>query len=102
MQEKPSEIEDEYFVRLEFERRRQLEEEKHKKLEEDEKKRLKELHHMKCPKCGMQLLEIDYKDLKIDKCSACGGVWLDEGELETVSKFEKKGLDKLFSVFKRE
>lgn len=101
MQEKPSEIEDEYFVRMEFERRRHLEEEKHKKLEEDEKKRLKELHHMRCPKCGMQLIEMDYKDLKMDKCSSCGGVWLDAGELETVSKFEKKGLDKLFGVFKK-
>lgn len=101
MHEKPSELEDEYFVRLEFERRRHLEEEKHQKLEEDEKKKLKELHYMRCPKCGMQLLEMDYKDLKIDKCSSCGGVWLDEGELEAVSKFEKKGLDKLFGVFKK-
>jgi len=48
----------------------------------------------------MELIEIDYKNTKIDKCSECGGIWLDAGELETISKIEKSGLDKLFSVFK--
>jgi len=28
-------------------------------------------------------------------------VWLDAGELETVSQLEKTGLDKLFSVFRK-
>jgi hypothetical protein len=96
---KPSEKEEEYFVRMEFEKKKKEEEEKQKKLAEAEKKRLKELHHMKCPKCGMELIEIDYKAIKVDKCSGCEGVWLDAGELEAVSKFEKSSLDKLFSVF---
>jgi len=56
---------------------------------------------MKCPKCGMGLIEIDYKSTKIDKCSVCEGIWLDAGELEIVSQLEKTGLDKLFSVFKK-
>lgn len=98
---RPSEQEEEYFARLEYERKRKLEEEKHKKLAEEEKKRLKELHFMKCPKCGMELIEIDYKGIRVDKCSECEGVWLDAGELEAVSRLEKTGLDKLFSVFKR-
>jgi len=96
---KPSEKEEEYFARMEFEKKKKEEEEKQKKLAEAEKKKLKELHHMKCPKCGLELIEIDYKAIKVDKCSGCEGVWLDAGELETVSKFEKSGLDKLFSVF---
>src|SRR4030043_39717 len=96
---KPSEKEEEYFARIEFERRKKLEEEKHRKLKEEDKKGLKELHHMRCPKCGMELIEIDYKGIKVDKCSGCEGVWLDAGELEMVSKLEKSGLDKLFSVF---
>ena len=62
---KPSEKEEEYFVRMDFERRKKIEEEKQKKLAEEEKKRLKALHHMKCPKCGMELIEIDYQDIKI-------------------------------------
>ena len=98
---KPSEKEEEYFARLEFEQKKKIEEEKHKKLLAEEKKKLQELHYMMCPKCGMELIEIDYKSIKIDKCSACEGIWLDAGELEAVSRLEKTGLDKLFSVFKK-
>ena len=98
---KPSEKEEEYYARLEFEKKKKLEEEKHQKLAREEKQRLKELHFMKCPKCGMELIEIEYRGFKVDKCSECEGVWLDAGELETVSNLEKKGLDKLFSVFRK-
>ena len=98
---KPSEKEEEYFARKEFEGKRKIEQERHRKLNEEEKKRLKELHYMRCPKCGMELIEIDYKGIKIDECSECEGIWLDAGELETVSKMEKKRLDKLFGVFKK-
>jgi len=100
MIEKPT-VEEEYFARMEYERRKKVEEERQNKIAVEEKKRLKELHFMRCPKCGMQLLEIDYKGIKVDKCSECEGIWLDAGELEAVSKLEKGGLDKLFSVFQR-
>ncbi len=101
MLKKPSEKEEEFFARLEFERKKKIEEEKHRKMAEQEKQRLKDLHYMRCPKCGMELIEIDYKNIKVDKCSECEGVWLDAGELEAVSKLEKSSLDKLFSVFKK-
>jgi hypothetical protein len=97
---KPSEKEEEYFAKMQFEKKKKIEEEKHKKLATEEKSRLKELHFMRCPKCGMELIEIDYKNIRIDKCSECDGIWLDSGELDSVSKIEKSGLDKLFSVFK--
>ncbi|OGP56279.1 MAG: hypothetical protein A2Y65_03975 [Deltaproteobacteria bacterium RBG_13_52_11] len=98
---KPSEKEEGYFARMEFERRKKIEEEKHRKLAEEEKKKLKDLHFMRCPKCGMELIEIDYRSIKIDKCSECEGIWLDAGEIETVSRLEKTGIDKLFNVFKK-
>ncbi len=98
---KPSEREEEYFARMEFERKKKSEEEKQKKMAEGEKDQLRQFHYMKCPKCGMELIEIDYKEIKVDKCSRCEGIWLDAGELEAISKIEKKGLDKLFTVFKR-
>ena len=100
MAKKPSEKEEEYFARMEFERRKNIEEEKNKNITTEEKKRRKELHFMKCPKCGMELIEIDYQDIKVDKCSHCQGVWLDKGELESVSSMEKTGLDKFFNIFK--
>ncbi len=98
---KPSESEEEYMARTEYEKLKKIQEEKHKNLVEADKKRLKELHHMRCPKCGMELIAVDYKGIEIDKCSGCEGIWLDAGELESVSKLEKSGLDKLFSVFSR-
>jgi uncharacterized protein len=98
---KPSEKEEEFFVRMEFEKKKKIEEEKHKRLAEEEKERLKKLHYMQCPKCGMELIEIDYKGIRIDECSECEGIWLDAGELETVAKLEKTGLDKFFSIFKK-
>jgi Zn-finger nucleic acid-binding protein len=49
----------------------------------------------------MQLVEIDYRSIKIDKCTACDGVWLDAGELEAVSKLDKTVAGKFFDVFKK-
>jgi hypothetical protein len=97
---KPTEREEEYFARMEFERLQKIEEEKHKKLAQEQRTQLRDLHHMRCPKCGMELIEIDYKGIKIDRCSECVGVWLDAGEMESVSKLEKSGLEKFFSIFK--
>ena len=97
---KPSDNEEEYFARLELEKRKQREEEKHKKLAEEEKKRLKELHYMRCPKCGMELNGVEYKGINIDKCFQCDGVWLDAGEMELISKLEQTVFTKMFSVFR--
>jgi hypothetical protein len=98
---KPSEKEEEFFARTEFDKKKKIEEEKHKRLAEEEKERLKKIHYMQCPKCGMELIEIDYKGIKIDECSECEGIWLDAGELDAVAKLEKSGLDKFFSIFKK-
>jgi uncharacterized protein len=96
---KPSRREDEYFARQEFDRRKKIEEEKHQKLNLVKKAELKDLHWMCCPKCGMKLIEINYKGIKIDRCSCCQGIWLDSGELEEIIEMEKSALNKLFSIF---
>lgn len=93
---KPSESEQEYIARIEFERRKKVEGEKHRKMAELEKQQRKELHFMHCPKCGMKLIEVDYKSLKVDRCSACGGLWLDAGELEAAVALEKGLLGRIF------
>ena len=98
---KPGDKEEEYFARLEIERRKKIEEEKLRKLAEEEKKRLKELHSMRCPKCGMELSEIEYTGIKVDKCFECNGIWLDAGEMEAVSKLKKTTMDRLLNLFKK-
>ena len=94
MLNKPSEREEEYFARQMFDQ-------KQKHLADAERQKAKDLHFMKCPKCGMNLVEIDYKSIKVDRCSACEGVWLDTGELAQIVKLEKGALDRLFSVFSK-
>jgi uncharacterized protein with PIN domain len=93
--------EEEYFTRLELERKRKIEEEKQKRHAEEEKNTLKELHYMRCPKCGMELSEIDHKSVKIDKCHTCNGIWLDAGELETISKLEQTVRNTIFDIFRK-
>ncbi len=97
----PNIKEEEYFNRLELEKREKAEAEKQKREAEEKKKTLKELHHMRCPKCGMDLSEIDYKGITIDKCFHCNGIWLDAGELETISKLEQSVMVNLFDFFKK-
>ncbi len=96
---KPSKHEEEYIAKLEFERRKKLEEEKRKKIAEEEAKALQELHYMHCPKCGHKLIEIEYNKTKIDKCSFCHGIFLDNGELETIMEMEKSLMKRFFKAF---
>ena len=67
-------------------------------MAELEKRLRKELDFMHCPKCGMKLIEIDYKSLKIDRCSSCDGVWMDAGELEAAVELEKGLLRRIFGL----
>jgi hypothetical protein len=97
---KPTESEDEYFVRLEAERLRKLAAERQAKIQVEEREREKALHYMKCPKCGMQLEEISFGDVKVDKCFHCEGLWLDNGELERLQAKEAGFMGKLFKAFR--
>jgi uncharacterized protein with PIN domain len=86
-----SDKEEEYFLKLEAQKLKEQAEKHKAELEAKELERLKELHYMRCPKCGMDLEEISYREVKIDKCFSCGGVWLDDGELEAVAERESSG-----------
>ena len=97
---RPSQNEEEFIARQQFEQLKKSEAVKRRQLTETEQKVAQELHWMKCTKCGMSLVEIEYKKIKVDKCSYCGGIWLDAGEMEHVATIDKTSLDKLFSVFK--
>jgi ribosomal protein L37AE/L43A len=98
---KSIEQEDEYFARVEMEMKKKIEKAREKKITAEEKKRRKELHFMKCPKCGSNLVEIDFKGVKIDECSECRGMWLDAGEYDAMAKIGTPVLERLFSVFRK-
>jgi Zn-finger nucleic acid-binding protein len=37
---------------------------------------------MDCPKCDAQMETIAFRGVEIDRCTACGGIWLDAVEPE--------------------
>jgi hypothetical protein len=84
--------EEEYFARQEMEKLRRFQKETASKLAAEERDRLKELHYMKCPKCGMDMKEIDFQALVLDKCFSCGGIYFDAGELDTLIDKQKAGV----------
>lgn len=98
--EKPSTAEEEYFARLEFEKKRKAAEERERRMKDDERRQLRELHNMRCPRCGMELVEIEYRGVTIDKCTACAGIWLDAGELERIMSDASGFLGGVMRIFK--
>jgi protein-arginine kinase activator protein McsA len=99
--DKPSKAEDEYFARQELERRKKWASEQSSKMANEQKDQLKQLHWMKCPKCGMDLKEIELHGVKVDQCASCGGVFLDAGEMEQIAKHDEGGvMGRVFSMFR--
>jgi hypothetical protein len=96
---KPTDKEDEHFARLEYEKLRKKAQAYRQELQEDEQEKLRELHHMHCPKCGMDLATVMLHRVEVDTCGACGGVWLDAGELEKLQKVGSSSLASLLTVF---
>ena len=89
---KPSQTEDEYFVREDAEKKRKLALQAQRETAEAERNRLKQLHWMRCPKCGMEMHEVKLRGVDVDVCFSCQGVFLDKGELEHIEKPESKGV----------
>jgi len=84
--EKPTDREDEFFIKMDMEKVKNLRGELDKKRKEAEEQKQKEEHWMNCPKCGSNLEEVNYENVMIDKCSGCQGIWLDAGELELLTE----------------
>lgn len=80
--------ENEYFYKLNQEAiekyRKKLDEERRRQQEEYQK----QLHWMKCPKCGHDLVEQNLRGVMIDSCTNCRGIFLDNGELDLLKKVE--------------
>ncbi len=81
------EKENEYFAREDAERIFEL-----AHPEALERQRQKLLHWMRCPRCGMQLREVRYRDISVDACHSCHGIFLDEGDLAHIQKPEHAGV----------
>ena len=99
---KASSNEEEYFLRQEAEKLKARADKLKRETNDAQRVELKQAHWMRCPKCGMELSEIQYRGIQIDKCFSCGGVYLDDGELEQIAQSEAEqgvfaGLSRIFS-----
>ena len=46
---------------------------------------------MKCPADGQELTKQTYEaDIEIEKCQTCGGIWLDDNELERIQSTSER------------
>ena len=87
----PSESEEEYFARQEFERRKKALSETQSRDAETERQRLLAIVKGRCPKCAAPLVTITFRGVELDKCSGCEGIWFDTGELDRVMGQEESG-----------
>ena len=79
MAKKPTSSEDEFIAREEAKRRELA------KIEQDHEERAsaREARTGTCPGgCATKLQEEAFRDIMIDRCPTCAGVWLEPGELE--------------------
>jgi uncharacterized protein len=84
----PTRTEDEYFVKQDAE----LIKAQRAKLDEERAKLERKSHFMKCPKCGADLMETEFHNIKIDRCSECRGIWFDAGEVEMIEHVDQSQL----------
>jgi len=84
--------EEEYFAREDAEKKRRIAQEMKKAMADEQQKALRELHYMHCPKCGMKMQEIRLRDIDVDTCFACGGIFLDKGEMDVIAAPQQKGI----------
>jgi hypothetical protein len=89
---KGSQSEEEYFVREDAEKKRRLALQARREKQAAELKALKEQHWMHCPKCGMEMHEVRYRDLDVDTCFSCGGIFLDKDEIDVIAHPRQKGI----------
>ena len=80
---KPSSSEGEYIARDEA-KRRSLDAIRRR---QDEAAEAREARRRACPEgCETRLVEEAFRDILIDRCPTCGGVWVHPGELEKFSR----------------
>jgi len=80
-------MEEEYFHRKNQEAIEKL----RAKMKVSEEAKAAGTSSMRCPRCDGSLKENKFEEVTIDTCENCGGVWLDSGELEQVTRKETGG-----------
>jgi uncharacterized protein len=65
-----------------------------KRAELDARREVSTAGKLKCPRCGADMIEVRIDRVKVDRCTGCGGVFLDKGELEILTFAKSDGFFK--------
>lgn len=84
--------EDEYFSRIEAEKKVRLAAILADEASAAQAVELKSLHYMHCGKCGQKMKSTHFKGVEIEVCTVCSAVLLDPGELETLAGEDQAGV----------
>ena len=87
MDDRRKSLEEEYFHRQNKEAIEKL----RAKMQVAEEAKAAGKSSMKCPRCDGNLSENKFEEVTIDTCDNCGGVCLDSGELEQLTRKESSG-----------
>jgi len=94
---KPSSPEEEFIAREEA-KRRELRGLKQRQAEDEA---ARQARWRSCPGgCETKLVEEAFRDIQIDRCPTCGGVWLDPGELDKISSDDAALVQNFFDFFR--
>jgi uncharacterized protein len=80
-------LEEEYFHR----QNKQAIEKLREKVKVAEEAKAAGTSSMRCPRCDGALKASTFEEVEIDTCEKCGGIWLDSGELEQLTRRENEG-----------
>ncbi|MDO8527341.1 MAG: zf-TFIIB domain-containing protein [Deltaproteobacteria bacterium] len=97
--QKPHEAEEEYFAKIEAEKKSKLAQKHRSALQTREMEQLKETHEMHCPSCGMKLDNIVFKGFSVDKCFHCGGAFLSKEAFQRLCGEDTGFLEKIVEIF---
>ncbi|TNE87218.1 MAG: hypothetical protein EP330_19025 [Deltaproteobacteria bacterium] len=93
--------EDDYFARLDAEKKAALRKKLDGEASEAAEEALRELHHFKCGKCGHDMATQLFRGVEIEVCSNCQAVLLDPGELEELAGTDEGFFKEFFGNFVR-
>ena len=78
-EERKKALENQYFYNLEKELIEKIKEDAEEKL-------ISKYCRNRCPKCGDKIEPMTFRDVPLDKCPSCGGVWLGPNDLKILSQ----------------
>lgn len=92
--------EDDYFRKLDQEAKEKIRRKLTDEQSKNERAQLAALHFHRCGKCGAEMTTEHFRGMQIERCSDCGAVLLDPGELEQLAgKDQTETVASFFSMF---